>query len=161
VNTITGWITGERGVILKTINGGFNWYYQAINGSSYNLTKSYFVNESIGYIAGDSAIVLKTTDGGGAFIGISSNHNSTPSEFRLFQNYPNPFNPATKITFALPESGNVNLVVFDLLGKEVEVLVNEHLPSGNFEVNWDASNYPSGTYFYRLSTNNFTEAKKC
>jgi hypothetical protein len=75
-----------------------------------------------------------------------------PKEFILFQNYPNPFNPSTKIIYTLKSSGKVRLSVYDLLGREVVVPVNnERKIAGKYEVSFDAANLPSGVYFYRLS----------
>lgn len=77
-----------------------------------------------------------------------------PTSFALEQNYPNPFNPTTKISFALPKAGLVTIKVFDVLGKEIETLVNESLKPGTYEATFDGSSYPSGVYFYQLSVNN-------
>ena len=73
-------------------------------------------------------------------------------EFRLDQNYPNPFNPKTNISFELPEESNVKVRVFDILGNEVLTLVNSRLEAGRHEITWNASDYSSGIYFYRLET---------
>ncbi len=83
-----------------------------------------------------------------------------PKQFRLEQNYPNPFNPNTTIKFQLPRTSQVNLSVFDILGREVSVLVNERKNAGSYEVKFDASNLASGVYFYRLQTGNFVDTKK-
>ncbi|RPI17457.1 MAG: T9SS C-terminal target domain-containing protein [Ignavibacteriae bacterium] len=83
-----------------------------------------------------------------------------PEEYSLSQNYPNPFNPKTIINFQLPMSNDVKLIVYDVLGKEVAVLVNEQLKPGTYEVEWNASDYPSGVYFYKLTTGDFVETKK-
>lgn len=83
-----------------------------------------------------------------------------PSYYKLSQNYPNPFNPSTTIKFALPYAENVKLTVFDILGKEVSVLVNEFRQAGMHEVNFDASLLASGVYFYRLETPRFTQTRK-
>ena len=93
-------------------------------------------------------------------IGIQNISTEVPSTFSLSQNYPNPFNPTTNIRFDLPRSGSVKLVVFDALGREVATLVNEKLAPGTYEVDWNASSYPSGVYFYRLTTDSFSESKK-
>ena len=85
---------------------------------------------------------------------------SLPDMFSLFQNYPNPFNPVTKIKFALPENAFARLIIYDVLGREVETLVNEQLAHGIYEVNWDATNYPSGLYYYKLITDEYVETKK-
>lgn len=78
----------------------------------------------------------------------------------LHQNFPNPFNPSTVISYQLPVSSNVVLKIYDVLGNEVGTLVDEYKPAGSYEVDWDASNYPSGVYFYQLKTQNFLESKK-
>ncbi|MCX7877512.1 MAG: T9SS type A sorting domain-containing protein [Ignavibacteria bacterium] len=83
-----------------------------------------------------------------------------PSYYELMQNYPNPFNPATTIKFAMPKAENVKLTIFDILGREVAVLVNEFRTAGVYEVNFDASLHASGVYFYRLETPQFTDTKK-
>jgi len=95
-------------------------------------------------------------------IGIRKIGNGVPSEFKLYQNYPNPFNPSTKIKFSIA-SGNqraVKLIVYDILGEEVAALVNQNLKPGEYEVSWNASEIPSGVYFYRLVTQDFTSTKK-
>jgi hypothetical protein len=73
-----------------------------------------------------------------------------PSSFTLSQNYPNPFNPSTTIKYALPLRSHVSLKVFNTLGQEIATLVNEERPQGYHSVNFNASNLPSGMYFYRL-----------
>jgi len=84
----------------------------------------------------------------------------TPSAFDLKQNYPNPFNPVTKISFAISRSGFVSLKVFDILGKEMAILVNELKSAGNYSIDFNASNLTSGIYFYKLESNGFTGIKK-
>ncbi len=76
-----------------------------------------------------------------------------PDEYVLYQNYPNPFNPVTNIRFQLPESGNTTLKVYDILGKEIAVLVNEYKSAGVYQVYFDASRFASGIYFYTLQSN--------
>ena len=83
-----------------------------------------------------------------------------PNKYRLLQNFPNPFNPTTNITFTLKESGLVNVTVFDILGREVTTLVNRVLSSGLHTFPFNAKDLQSGTYFYRIETNNFTDVKK-
>jgi len=82
------------------------------------------------------------------------------SEFSLEQNYPNPFNPATSINFKIPENGNVRLVVYDVLGKEVALLINEDMDGGSHKVKFNAVNLPSGIYFYSLTSGQYSETKK-
>ncbi|MBI5470797.1 MAG: T9SS type A sorting domain-containing protein, partial [Ignavibacteriae bacterium] len=84
----------------------------------------------------------------------------TPDNFALQQNYPNPFNPTTIITYQLPKSSFVTLQLFDLLGREIRVLVDGMREAGFHEVSLDASRLASGTYFYRLQAGSFIETKK-
>jgi hypothetical protein len=104
-------------------------------------------------------------------VGITPVSQIIPQQYFLFQNYPNPFNPSTKIKFSLPlpsKGGvhDVRLVIYDLLGKEITVLVpplwggQEGLSPGTYEVEWNASDYPSGIYFYKLKTDSFNQTKR-
>ena len=93
-------------------------------------------------------------------IGITTISNNVPEKFNLKQNYPNPFNPSTKIQYEIPKIGFVKLVVFDALGREVETLVNEKQAAGTYEATFNASKYSSGIYFYKLTTDRFTETKR-
>jgi len=83
-----------------------------------------------------------------------------PAEFSLQQNYPNPFNPTTNIGFQITNYGFVSLKIFDVLGKEIATLVNENLSAGKFSVDWNAENVSSGLYFYKLSTEKYSETKR-
>ena len=83
-----------------------------------------------------------------------------PTEYSLTQNYPNPFNPMTTISFSLPAAGNVTLTVYNIRGQVISTLVDRTLSAGEYHVDWDASEYASGIYFYRLQTTEFTETKK-
>lgn len=89
-----------------------------------------------------------------------TNNGETPIEFKLSQNYPNPFNPATRISYQIPVSGLVKLIVFDFLGREVETLVNEYKQAGFYDIEFNASELSSGTYFYRIQSNEFVSTKK-
>ncbi|MEZ4699840.1 MAG: S8 family serine peptidase [Rhodothermales bacterium] len=83
-----------------------------------------------------------------------------PTEFALDQNYPNPFNPTTAIVFGLPEQANTRLAVYDLLGREVAVLVDGSLPAGRHEVQFRADNLPSGAYFYKIEAGSFQQIRQ-
>ena len=85
---------------------------------------------------------------------------SIPSKFTLNQNYPNPFNPTTSIQYGVSIGQFVSLKVYDVLGNEIATLVNSEKPAGNYEVEWNASNVPSGVYFYQLQTEGYVETKK-
>jgi len=92
-------------------------------------------------------------------VGVVSN-SGTVKEFNLSQNYPNPFNPVTRITYSIPKQELVKIRVFDVLGKEVAVLVNEVKTSGIYEATFDASSFSSGVYFYKLETSSFSDVKR-
>ena len=83
-----------------------------------------------------------------------------PEEYALFENYPNPFNPTTMITYQIPEAGNVELKVYDNLGREVATLVNQYRAAGKYEIEFNATNLTSGIYIYRLITGDFVSIKK-
>lgn len=80
--------------------------------------------------------------------------------YNLSQNYPNPFNPTTNINFSIPAKSNVILKIYNSIGKEVETLVNGVLNSGNYKIDWNASNFTSGIYYYRIQTNDFVVTRK-
>jgi hypothetical protein len=92
--------------------------------------------------------------------GLENINSEIPSSYSLSQNYPNPFNPSTVIRFQLSVAGNASLKVFDMLGREVQTLVNESLKPGTYQATFNAINYPSGVYFYRLTTNSFSETRR-
>ncbi|MEJ2104864.1 MAG: T9SS type A sorting domain-containing protein, partial [Ignavibacteriaceae bacterium] len=76
------------------------------------------------------------------------------------QNWPNPFNSSSVIRYAVPQSSNVIIKVYDILGNEIETLVNEEKPVGTYEITWTAVNLPSGAYFYQLKADDFIQTKK-
>jgi hypothetical protein len=86
--------------------------------------------------------------------------NIQPERYYLIQNYPNPFNPSTKIKYSIPQSSNVVIKVFDILGNEIETLVNEEKSVDTYEVEFDGSGLTSGIYFYQLQAGSFVETKK-
>ena len=93
-------------------------------------------------------------------VSVKKEENTVANNYMLYQNYPNPFNPSTNIRFDIPKSTRVSLKIYDLAGREVASLVNEFLNKGSYSVNYNASSLPSGVYFYRLETYDFSSAKK-
>ncbi len=83
-----------------------------------------------------------------------------PAKYTLSQNYPNPFNPTTTIKFSIPAGSNVKVIIYDAIGKEVATLINSYFTQGNYQVDWNASSYSSGVYFYRIEAKNFNMVKK-
>jgi hypothetical protein len=83
-----------------------------------------------------------------------------PTSYSLLQNYPNPFNPFTTIEFDIPETQFIRLVIYDILGREIAVLVNGQLQPQKYKIQWNAANVSSGVYFYKLTGDNFNDVKK-
>ncbi|MCX7833022.1 MAG: T9SS type A sorting domain-containing protein [Ignavibacteria bacterium] len=155
------YILGENGAIKRSTNGGLNWVGLENTGVN-GLTHLSFVNiNSIiyGYAVSKYGYVVKLVDSVQYFLtGISNNVNV--DNFKLLQNYPNPFNPVTNICFEIPKLSFVKLIIFDVLGKEVETLANGFYSEGKHQIVWDASRYSGGVYFYRINTEYFSDTKK-
>ena len=94
-------------------------------------------------------------------LGIGSPINQTgPEDYKLYQNYPNPFNPSTKISYKINQEGFVKLSVFNLVGQEIESLVNEYQAAGKYDIEFNAKDLPSGIYLYKLQVNGYTSVKR-
>ncbi len=87
-------------------------------------------------------------------------NNGSPNEYSLYQNYPNPFNPSTIIDYSVPEKSFIRLSVFNAIGQEVAILIQEEMEPGTYTITFNAANLPSGVYFYRLQSGNFIETRK-
>jgi hypothetical protein len=163
-NGSTWWCSKSGLNIYKSTNDGASWNidYTSPLYNFKHLSKSR--NGSRIWAVGNRGLIVMSE----GLIGLSPISNEVPNTFSLAQNYPNPFNPVTKIKFQIPLSRGVSegrgvpvkLVVYDILGKEVAVLVNENLNPGTYEVEWNAGKYASGIYFYSLITEGFSETKK-
>jgi hypothetical protein len=93
-------------------------------------------------------------------VGVNPSGSELPKVYSLSQNYPNPFNPVTKINFALPKQGFVSLKIYDVLGREVRNLVSEVKSAGTYSVDFNASEFSSGIYFYKLEADGFSDIKR-
>ena len=146
--------------VYTSTNKGANWI-QKNEGLTNNITGLAFLIYNNNIFLGTNDIVnlwrRPLSDLG---IGIKNISTEIPSAYSLLQNYPNPFNPSTNVQFSIPNVQFVTLKVFDMLGKEVATLVNEKLKAGTYEATFDGSNLPSGIYFYKLETENFSDVKK-
>ncbi|MFA5011891.1 MAG: YCF48-related protein [Ignavibacteria bacterium] len=155
-------ISDYAGRIYKTTNTGGNWNLQTnLNGYA-NTIK--FINSNTGFACGGGDKIWKTTNGGVSVQNIST---EIPSSYSLGQNYPNPFNPSTKIRFEVMRSPTgtfgtdmVTLVVYDVMGREVQTLVNERLQPGIYETTFNGEGLSSGIYFYRMRAGGYTETKR-
>lgn len=104
--------------------------------------------------------VMQVVNGGNPAKISVQNQEKVPSVYSLTQNYPNPFNPNTTISYSIKDDGIVKLIVYDMLGRKVTELVNEQKQAGTYFVEFNAANLPSGIYFYRLTSGNFSSVKK-
>ncbi|MBK8982072.1 MAG: T9SS type A sorting domain-containing protein [Ignavibacteria bacterium] len=144
--------------IIKSTNGGRYWGYQSAQTSA-NISVAVLRNDPLRVWAGRQ-VLIHTTDGGGVIVNVSKLSNGKPSRFELHQNYPNPFNPKTIINYELGITNLLSWKIYDVFGNEITTLVNEKHSAGSYSVEFDGSRLPSGIYFYRLETENFTETKK-
>ena len=144
--------------LYESDDNGDNWFLVngGLNDSKYilslEITKSGFLFAGMDYYG-----IYKSVN---KVVTTLNEENTVPSKFELMQNYPNPFNPSTSIEYSVPSNEYVLLKVYDLLGNEVNTLVNERQSAGNYEVNFDASNLASGIYFYRIQSGSFIQTKK-
>jgi hypothetical protein len=151
----------------KTTNAGVNWFRWTNGMPSYaNVSALAFIDSSS---ANGRFYVVTSTIGRGIYMreasgddptALDPNYSGIPSKFELNQNYPNPFNPATTISYDVPRASNVKISVYDIQGKEVQVLVNENKAAGSYRIHWDGTKYSSGVYFYRIEAGDFTDTKK-
>ncbi len=126
-----------------------------------NVLNSIDGNTTNEFVAGCRDGRIKCFDGGpGEIIGIISNNSEIPVNFALHQNYPNPFNPVTNIKFDVPKQSIIKIAVYDVIGREVEILVNSELLPGVYSADWNASNFASGVYFFRMTSGEFSDVKK-
>jgi len=141
--------------IYHTTSGGINWSLETTQTGTY----THLIKARTGY----NLWALRNNGGISKYsypIGIEPISTEMPASFSLYQNYPNPFNPTTNIRFDIQKTGFINIKIFDVLGREISTLVNEQLKPGTYEVDWDGSGFTSGVYFYKLSTESYTETKK-
>jgi hypothetical protein len=164
ISTDTIWLGGGRmifpnsqgrGMIFRTINQGANWLFQipdtAIVAGIYSHVK--FVNKYTGW-ANTGFVQIHTTIGGDPvwLTPVTQISSEVPEKFKLFQNYPNPFNSMTKLKFQMSKQGDVLIKLFDMTGKEVNVIINGKLNAGIYEILFEANNISSGVYFYSFIT---------
>ena len=144
----------SRGMICKTTDGGNNWGFQmpdtAIHISGYDFCK--FVNKRNGWAYTGSPGVHTTTGGDTVwYYGIQKTSTGVPNNFILKQNYPNPFNPRTVIPYSLKSAGYVRIIAYDLLGREVQRMVDGKQSAGEYEVDFMGKFTATGVYFYRMT----------
>lgn len=161
VNSTIGYVVGYNGNIKKSIDGGQTWNDMEVDYSDHLIAVDFTTDGTVGVAVGQMGIALKHETSP-----VSVNENETiQNEFVLYQNYPNPFNPTTKIKFVVPsnitnKTSNTKLIVYDILGKEIATLINEHKLPGIYEVEFNASELASGVYLYKLEHGEFSQIRK-
>lgn len=174
-------VSGDQHDGMNTLAGNFKTEFESRGGLVLNpneffasLNPEYMIEYAKSYLsAGDSAIAKAQNEmNEGKYINslltirealksvVSIQDNMIPLEFALYQNYPNPFNPSTTIRYQITKRGNIQIKIFDVLGRLIKVLVDEEKPAGNYYINFDGSNLASGVYFYQLITDSKMFTKK-
>lgn len=154
------WFSDARKVYFSSDTGRtFKEYALPPGGQTIQTRDIVFPDKGQGWLLCDNGLLFKTATLWYKTTGIE-NEIKTPQGYALLQNYPNPFNPATTISYAIPAAGNVRLTVYDILGNEIETLVNEFKAAGSYSLQLNASSLPSGIYFYRLQCGSYSVSKK-
>ena len=135
---------------VATYDYGVSWTNYSTPDSS-SLYDIIFTDSLTGYAVGEEGVIVKYKYQSPVFV--SDEYSPVPRDFMLYQNFPNPFNPSTTISYYLSDRGQVQLKIFDLLGNQITTLVDEYKSSGNYSVNWNAVDQPSGMYLVQFSVN--------
>jgi hypothetical protein len=153
--------------MFKTTNGGGSWFRWTNGLSQFSRVTDISFIDSTSINSRFYAVISTYGRGfywreinGDEMVPVNNNNSNVPSSYSLRQNYPNPFNPSTTISFDLPKPSNVKVTVYDIQGKELHVLLNEHRTAGIHRVQWDASGFSSGVYFYKIESAEFNDVKK-
>ena len=139
--------------IIDTVSANDTVYYDKLNADSvlYTYRIYAFNKDTLSEFSNVASIKVVTS---------VENGQTLPKKFELYQNYPNPFNPSTTIKFAIPKASFITLKIFDVLGREVEVLLNEEKPAGVYKVEFSADKLASGIYFYKIKAGDFVQSRK-
>lgn len=148
----------DKLVVKVSTNGGTTFPYIIFNRQGTNLATAPDNSSSFVPTSGQWGTFAISVNN--ALTGIKPISVQIPEKFELAQNYPNPFNPTTTIKFKIAKQGIVSLIVYDLSGRVIETLINQHLEPGEYQYNLNAQNYSSGVYFYKLTTEYYTNIKK-
>ena len=151
------WVTGGMSSVYLVLDQGMSFLSLA-NYINHDTIQTLFCQDTITFRAVESIPDYKNSCSSCSNV---NNNMNIPNSFHLYQNYPNPFNPLTKISYFIPKSSFITLKIFNIQGQEVQILVDKLEKSGKHSATFDASQYPTGLYFYRLQAeDNFQETKK-
>ena len=163
INMLDG--DGRALITQEQMDTVYNFFMELSSFGSYSLKK--LINDEFtrlgfldSYVGQPVSVVLNTVLGDSITTSIENKRKIFQFNFVLKQNFPNPFNPETQIEYTIPQTSNVTLKVYDLLGEEIYTLVNKEQPEGYYELKFDGTNLSSGIYFYRLEAGEYIETKK-
>ena len=158
-----GQVAGKIDTLTST-NGSYQLFTIELdyNGGAGNaaFASIQFAIGSTGALALGTFFLIDDLQFEGVVTSVEQQAGQTPNGFTLQQNYPNPFNPSTTFVFTIPNAANVNLTVFDVLGRRVAQVLKDRLPAGSHKVQWQAGTLPSGAYYYQISADGFRAARK-
>jgi hypothetical protein len=161
---VSGYFTSAGGISANHIASwdGSTWTPLGSGLNSYAEVVTVYGNEVIaggGFTVAGGILASRVAKWNGN-AGIKKVSENIPNNFSLSQNYPNPFNPSTTIAFDIPITSYTKLIVYDLLGREIETLVNEELKAGSYKVNFNADRLSSGVYYYKLESGDFRQTRR-
>ncbi len=151
-----GYVVGQQGTIFETTDGGANWISIADGITNAYLKSITITPDGKVFACGYNGIIVRY----GPMSSVSPSENYFSHDFYLSQNYPNPFNENTNFHFQLPRAGHVTIAIYNLSGQLIITLVNETKSKGSHPVTWNADHIPSGVYFIRMKTENFSSVRK-
>ena len=153
INEDTGFIGGSYDRLFKTTDGGFNWTRENTSTNNNEFESIEFVNDTVGWTCSTGGVIMHTTTGGQTLTGIANQTVNIAERYELYQNYPNPFNNQTKIRFEIPKYSEIRIVVYDILGKQKDIILDGIYQPGKYEINYSSKDLSSGIYFYRMEIN--------
>lgn len=149
-------------VTLDTLSNEYEYSEEVGVDTTYTLENILESNLYFWFIEAVDTDGLVTRSEIGVFniVSVNNENKNVPTEYSLMQNYPNPFNPSTTISYSIPNSDYVSLKIYDIIGNEITTLVNEQKESGNYQIQFNASNLSSGLYFYKIQAGSFNQVRK-
>ena len=162
-STVTSFTFGNDTIYVSLLENGI--FKRHINSDQWISISNGFPNQLL-YVVNSGPNYLYAGARGGLYlrnttiVNLSVNGFSVPEGFILHQNYPNPFNPSTVIKYEIPDKQHITLKIYNVLGNEIETLINEVQQAGNHEVRWNALNLPSGIYYYKIQSDRYNETMK-
>jgi len=161
INPNTGYIGRSLNNLIKSTNGGYNWYQQRTDSTSLAFISSIaFANDTVGWYSCGVGKIFKTITAGQWLTNVIPFSNQTSDKFSLSQNYPNPFNSQTNIEFNVNLKNTYKLEIYNLLGQKLEEVLSKELQPGKYKITFNAQNLSSGVYIYKFLSESYSSSKK-